>query len=63
MLSFLGGDAWRTSAFFGGDTKGLDCFDLNWCGVFVKCMLFSSNTRFLRASIVRGLLQFVYLPL
>jgi hypothetical protein len=60
-LLFLGGDAWRTPPSSGGDTPGLDCFDLVCCKEFLKkCKPLSSNNRFLRTSIVRGLLQNVY---
>jgi hypothetical protein len=63
-LSFLGSDGWRTPMFCGGDTQVPDRFDLDSHRVFfVKCEPLSSNTRFLRSSITRGLLQFVHLPL
>jgi hypothetical protein len=61
LLSFLDSDAWRTPTFTGGDTPVLDCFGPVRCRVFLTiCEPLSSNTRFVRASIVRGLLQSLF---
>jgi hypothetical protein len=58
LFLFLGGDAWRTPAFGSGGTPVLDCFGSIRCRVFFTiCKPLSSNTRFVRASVVRDLLQ------
>jgi hypothetical protein len=53
---FLGGNAWRTPASGGGASQGPVCFSFSCLGVcFVKYEGLSSNLRFLRARVVKGL--------
>jgi hypothetical protein len=61
LFLFLGGDAWRTPAFGGGGTPVLDCFGSIRCRVFfIICKPLSSNTRFVRASVVSGWADLIF---
>jgi hypothetical protein len=55
LLSGFGGNAWRSPATSGGDTRVLDCFFLLFSRVFFEIRVaFSSNSRFLRARDEKG---------
>lgn len=58
LSQFLGGDASRMPASGGGEAPGPDCFSKFCSGVcFVNLQALSSNIRFFRASVVRGLFE------
>jgi hypothetical protein len=64
LLLFLGSDAWRTPVSSGRDTLSLIALvQLDVGYFFTICEPLSSNTRFVRTSVARGLLQNVYTPL
>jgi hypothetical protein len=63
LLSFLGGDAWRTPTFCGGGTLVLDCLVfVSFRVFFVICKPLSSNTRFLERVLQVDFCKILYLP-